>query len=250
MRSLGKMAVGVVILCGAAFPVGAQDKEARAIIDKAVKAHGGADKLAKFPAAHFKGKGSVEVMGMNVKFTLELHSHYPDKSRTTIEVDVAGMTISVVNVYDGKKAWESIMGTVKEVTDAKKLDNMKKEQYIQGITALQNVTGKEIELSQLGDLKVKDQDTVGVRVSSKDRPDVSLYFNKKTNLLAKAEYRTLDDTLNEVNREVYLSDYKEKDGLPTAFRMILHHDGKMFMAFEVSEVKHLEKLDAAMFVKP
>jgi hypothetical protein len=252
MRNLGKAALGGFLILGLTWSAAAdQDKEGRAIIDKALKAHGGADNLGKYPAANIKAKGSMEAMGMTIKFTIEIHAQNPDKIRTAVDVDLGGKTLTVINVFDGTRAWESLMGQTKEVKDAKKLEKHKMDMYVQGIVHLAPLAGKGFEISPLGEAKVKDQDTVGVRVSAKGKPDVSLYFDKKTGLLVKSEHRTTEPfNMNEVNQESYYSDYKKTEGIQEALKIVVHHDGKLFMEMEVSETRRLEKIDKAMFAQP
>jgi hypothetical protein len=251
MPNLGKVAFAGLLVVGAAWSAQGQDKEARAVIDKAIKAHGGADNINKLPASHLKAKGSMEAMGMNLNFNLEIHSQEPDKVRSVVELDISGKQFIVINVFDGKKAWESIGGQTKEVKDAKKLEKHKTDIYVQRITSLAPLAGKEFELSLVGETKVKDDDTVGVRVTSKGKPDVSLYFNKKTGLLAKAEHRTIEPfNMNEVNQEEYYSDYKQVDGVKLPHRLVIEHDGKRFMELDITEMKRLEKIADAMFGPP
>src|SRR5262245_13768607 len=85
-----------------------QDKEAKAVLEKAIKAMGGADRLNKHAAILFKGKGTVHVMNMELPFTGEFALQFPDKIRQTIDVEVKGMKFTTVQVFDGKKAWVKV----------------------------------------------------------------------------------------------------------------------------------------------
>ena len=73
----------VCLLLGQAGRVLAEDT-AQAIIDKAIKAHGGAEKLAKFKAVQTSGKGTIEVMGMTLSFTAEGAAQMPDKFKSDL----------------------------------------------------------------------------------------------------------------------------------------------------------------------
>ena len=80
---------------------------------------------------------------------------------------------------------------------------------------------------------------------------MSLFFDKKTHLLAKVESRGADPvTGNEVNEERIIAEYtKTKDGVPIPKKVIVKHDGKQFIEAEVLEVNFLEKLDDSEFKK-
>src|SRR5262249_31781195 len=110
---------------------------------------------------------------------------------------------------------------------------------------------KSYELALLGEVKVNDRPAVGVKVSSKGRKDVNMYFDKETGLMAKFEHRTRDAMSGqEVGEERIILEYKEVDGLKTAKKVLVNRDGKKFLEAEVNEVKFLDQLDDAEFGKP
>lgn len=239
-----------LLLVGIGQTARAQD-EAKAVLAKAMKAHGGEARVSKYPALHLKAKGAMELMGMNLSFTTEGDVHFPDKVRSSVELQINNQAFTVVQVYDGKKAWAKIMGQTKELDDAKELEEFKETMHARRVTSLIGLGGKDHTISLVGDAKVKDQDAVAVRVACKGKRDISLFFDKKTHLLIKAEYRALSPiTKQEVNQEEFYSDYKEIDGIQTAMKAVIHHDEKRFMEFEFTEVRYLERLDAAVFAKP
>ena len=82
----------VCLLLGLTGPVLAEDT-AQGIIDKAVKAHGGAEKLAKFKAVQTSGKGTIEVMGTTLSFTAEGAAQMPDKFKSALHLEIAGMKV-------------------------------------------------------------------------------------------------------------------------------------------------------------
>src|SRR5205823_13910481 len=65
----------LLILAGPAF---AQD-DAKAIVERAIAAHGGADKLDKFIAARVQSKGSIAAQGGQVPFVSVGVYQLPDK---------------------------------------------------------------------------------------------------------------------------------------------------------------------------
>src|SRR5262245_45765639 len=85
------------------------------IIEKAIKAHGGAENLAKYKASESKGKGSISIMGMEIEFTVESHAQVPNQVRTDLNLDIMGNKLKVSQVYDGKKGWANQAGMLKEL---------------------------------------------------------------------------------------------------------------------------------------
>src|SRR5207245_430056 len=83
---------------------------AQAIIDKAIKAHGGAEKLAKFKAVQTSGKGTIEVMGMTLSFTAEGAAQMPDKFKSALHLEIAGMKVTQVQAMNGDKITITVNG--------------------------------------------------------------------------------------------------------------------------------------------
>ncbi len=69
---------------------------------------------------------------------------------------------------------------------------------------------KSYSLAFVGEVQVKDRPAVGIKIASKGRPHVTLYFDKDSWYLLKAEHRRPDpSTKNEVLYEEFFSDYQE-----------------------------------------
>jgi hypothetical protein len=227
----------------------AADDDAKAIIEKAIKAHGGADRLAKFNAVRSKAKGTIDLAG-GIAFTSESAVQYPDKLKETVEVEVNGNKATVVTVYNGKKGWISINGETKEMDD-KLLDAMKEAVHGMQIMRMAFTKDKKCEFSPLGEIKVNDQPAVGVKVSAKDHKEVNLYFDKKTGLLVRMDHQTIDAmTGKEVAEERIITAYQEIDKVQVAKKVVINREGKKYIEVEITEQKSLEKLDDEEFGKP
>src|SRR5438094_592207 len=120
MRKLLLLSAGVCLVLGLAGRVAAAD-ETQAIIDKAIKAHGGKDKLAKAKASEVKTKGKIH-LGGGIAFTGETYVQVPDKFKTVLELEVNNMNINVTTVFNGDKAWVKANGEKIKLDD-----NLKKE---------------------------------------------------------------------------------------------------------------------------
>jgi hypothetical protein len=226
------------------------DDDAKAIIVKAIKAHGGEDAQSKLKAGQSKAKGKIELLG-GLEFTQETSFMLPDKFKETVEMEVMGQKVRVVSGTDGTNTFIVANGMDVPVNDMIK-EALKDGQYALKVGRLVPlIKEKEFELSALGELKVEGKAAVGVRVARKGQKDVSLYFNKETGLLAKVERRTVDpQTGNEITEERVITEYGKTDAVPTAKKVVINHDGSKFMELEILETKRLEKLDDSEFAKP
>jgi hypothetical protein len=242
-NSLIAALVGVLVLAAGTRA----DDDTKAILAKAIKAHGGEEAKTKYKAGQTKAKGKIELLG-GLEFTQESSFMLPNKFKETVDMEVMGQKLHVVTVYDGTKIQIEANGKAIDVEDKIK-DMVKNTLYVMKVSQLVALTkGKDFELSALGEVKVEGKPAVGLLVKSKGQKDVSLYFNKETGLLAKVEHRTVDPMSgNEITEERIVTEYGKTDGVPTAKKMIINHDGNKFMELEVLETKQLEKLDDSEF---
>jgi hypothetical protein len=241
----------MVLLGGLPRAAFAQDAECRAIVEKAIKAHG-VEKAAKsLKAIHAKGKGVVNVQNMDLDFTIELFSNIPNQSKVALTLTIMNMKIDIVQVNDGDKGWASFNGQVKDLNDDQ-LREAKEKKYIESVTGLGALKDKVYQLSPLGESKVDDRPVVGIQVSQKDKGDVNLFFDKQTHMLLKSQYRYFHaDSGQEVDEEKFIQEYKEVvPGLKTAVKMTIKKDGVKSVELELTEFQAVEPHDASIFAKP
>jgi hypothetical protein len=232
-------------------PLRADDAaDARAIIEKAVKAHGGQDNLDKFTGHVTKFKGTLHAMGMAIPMTGEISMQGNDKVRVDVQVEAGGMKFHVINVVAGDKGWAKIGDDTKEMSKDELTEGI--EQAHSGwVTTLAPLKGKEFKLSTVGEIMINDRPALGVKVATKGRRDVDLYFDKETGMLVKSETRVKDEgSGQEVTEESFPSDYKDVQGTKQSMKFTIKRDGKPFMEGEASEMSLVDKLDANLFTKP
>jgi hypothetical protein len=249
MRKIGLLACGVCLYMAWGLYGQGQDGESRAIIDKAIKAHGGAKKLEAIKAIQLKGKGKI-YQPMEATFTAEISQQLPDKMKLSVDLEINNMNFAFVQVFDGKKGWQGIAGMIKEL-DADEVKEAREQAYVGEVETLIVLKDKSYKLSALGETKVGDQDVVGVQVTKKGKRDVNLFFDKKTHLLLKAEYRALDPNKQEVTQEKLFLDYKDVGGFKSPGRMVINNDGKKFLEIDITETTPMETpFDESVFAKP
>jgi hypothetical protein len=248
-RSLALLLAAAVSLVFA--PVARAEDTAKDIVEKAIKAHGGLELLTKNKAGQSKNKGKIDIPGVGeVAFSQSVSFMLPDKFKEEMEITVANQKLNILTLANGGKVVIEVDGKEIPIPDAAK-EVLKDAGYKMKVARLGPlVSEKGFELDLIGEDKVEGKEVVGVRVSSKGQKDVSLYFDKKTHLLAKLETRGVDTTGKEVNEERIVMEYtKPKDGVPIPKKVVVKHDGKQFLEAEVLEVNFLEKLDDSEFKK-
>ena len=257
VAGLALVCMGIASFLGSvAHGAGEQDAEAGAIIDKAIKAHGGADKLSRFKAvsAKWAGKRKIENMffwnAVNV-VTYEM----PDKIRIDTEVEnPKGGKFAFSRVVNGKKGWLSFARGTRDLKDTE-VTQIVDELYTHWLASLVPLKDKGFEFSLAGNVTVDEKEAVGVRVSCQGRPDVTLYFDKQTGLAIKSDRRAKDPMTNqEYTAESIYGDHRSFQGVLWPTTRLDRRDGMDLEEnsgrFELSEFRGLEKLDEKSFVRP
>lgn len=252
MYRAGSVLLAALALVGWSLSAQAQEEECRALVAHAMKAHGGKETLNKYLGTQVKYKGTVEANGMTIKVDGEVFYNYPERMKNVINIDVNNMNLTIQQGYDGKALWINVMGMAQEIKDKELIEEMKESMYCEKVTALVDLDSKDYKLTPLGEMKIKDQDAVGVRVAKTGKRDVNLWFDKKSNLLVKSEFRAKDPfgQGGEANQEKYFGKYKAVMGVQTPQHMEVHNDGKKAVDLEIAEVRYHERLDETYFTRP
>jgi hypothetical protein len=242
--------LSVAVLAAAGPRATAQ--EPKDLIAKGIKAHGGEEALTKYQAATMKNKGTIDLPGVGkIEFTQEVSYMLPDKFRDSTDLTINGMNISVLTLVNGDTISLELNGNKMDPPEAAKTALKDVRHLLKVGRLVPLVKEKGYEFAPIGEAVVEGKPAVGVRVSAKDRKDVSLYFDKETGLLAKLEHRTAKaGTGEEVTEERIIVGYqKTKQDLPIPKKVIVKHDGTTFLEVEVQEADFLEKIDDGQFKK-
>jgi hypothetical protein len=196
----------------------AQETDARAIVEHAIAAQGGRDKLDLAAASFHKVKGAFH--HDRWAFVGESFVDGPNRERFNLRGDGSGSGSSSEGFSEGirtmvvedNKGWYSWNGAIIDF-DQKTQANMKKAAYADKVSSLVAlVRDPGYTLSPLGESQVKGSKTIGVKVRFQGMPEISLYFDKTSMLLLKTSYKMTDvESQKEYSREVYYSRYEVYD---------------------------------------
>jgi hypothetical protein len=243
----------ILLAAGLLAAVNGQDQtpnDARAVIQKAIQAHGGAEVLNKFKAARSKTRGKMELLD-GVPFTQEMVYQLPNQFRETTELDAFGQKVGVTTVFDGEKAWLVLNANVQEVDD-KLLTELKEAAHLLRAGRLTYLLeDPAIQLSLVGELKVNDRPAVGIKVERKGNRELALYFDKESGLLTKTARKALEaNSGQEIAEERIITEYQKVAGMQSPRKLLINRDGKKFMEAEVTEIQFMEKATPESFAKP
>jgi hypothetical protein len=227
--------------------------EMKALLDKAIKAHGGVEALQKHKAVTENIKGKFSLGGMEANFNGTWFVQFPDQIKAEMNVEIGNQQTLVTNVFNKDKGWVNVAGNTIDMTD--EMAKAARDEMHSGwvITTLYPLRDEKLyKLSPLGESEINKEKVVGMLVERKGYPEVNLYFNKESGLLQKAEFRVVDFSAGnqEVTQEMFFSDHKTVHGVMAPHQFKIKRDGKDFLEGEVSNVQVFEKLPANTFEKP
>lgn len=237
--------LALTLVLGLAVPAAAQDAP-KTIIEKAVKAHGGADLLTKFTAQKVSSKGTIAIMGMDIELTATSLTQYPNKRKVTGTLSIMGNELKIAQVLNGDSLSVSINGQPLPLNDDQKAEE-KHELYADSLTRLVPLLkGDEYILKAGPEVAVNGDPAVSVVVEHAKHKPVTLSFDKKTGLLVRLAYKGTDDGA-EVDKETTYSEFKAVQGVQVAHKEVGLKNGKKEVDMTIEKVELLEKADDSEF---
>jgi len=247
-RVCGSLVVCLHLACLGAVRAEEKD-EAKAVVDKALKAMGGEANIARFKAGTWKAKMAASEGGKDIAITTEGAWQGWNQYHINAEATVDGRTQAIAYIINGDKGWIKRKEAVDEAKEAE-LSLIKNGLYaMRTPQRLAEFKGKDFKLSHLGEMKINDKEAVGVSVAHKDWKDISVYFDKEDGLPVKCEIRQTDPQGKEITAEFFYSDYKEMDGVKHPTKVLIKFDGRE-ATMEFSEIKSKDKVEDSEFAKP
>ena len=231
-------------------PPPAEDSDAaRAVVEKAIKAHGG-ERVGAFKAGTWNAKGNVYILGLANPYTVEWSLQLPDRMRVEMQLLSKDQKIAFINVVNGGKGWNKT-GNVTMELDKDALAAAQERIYVSRVAMLEPLRDKAFTLSALPETKIGDKPAVAVRISHKGRRDIDLFFDKDTGLRIASRYKVIDDLSgDEADEENLYADYKEFNGVKHPMKLTIKRNGKVFLETQVTDFKPAEKLDDKLFAEP
>jgi hypothetical protein len=227
----------------------ADEPDAKAVIDRAIRAKGGEEKL-KAAAFRWKSKGTLTINGSDNRITTATTIQGLDRCRREFEGDFNGQTFRAVTVLDGDAGWRRFADMTMEL-DADSLANEKRTTYLQLVPVIL------YPLKEQGfQSKVAGEETIGgkpasvLKVTGPDGKDFTLAFDKESGLPVRLVATVQGFMGEEFVQESTYADYKDFDGIREATRLESKRDGEPLVRLEVTEFKVLEKVDPEAFAEP
>jgi outer membrane lipoprotein-sorting protein len=243
--------LGLAAVAALSGGVRAADGEAVAVIEKAIKAHGGAEKLRKFTGATVKMKGELEVLGTPTEVTGELAYAIPGKLRLALDLEVMGQKVALVQTVNGEKTRQTVNGNAVPLPDeaAAELRRAAVMPEVSHLVYLLDAEKYTLKADGTDEVNGKKAAVVVVSGPRTDGRDRRLWFDAESGLLVKIKRTTVGPSgTGTVEEERVMSEFKEFDGIKMATKVVATHDGKEYLKAETTEVEFADKPDEAKFM--
>jgi hypothetical protein len=228
----------------------ADDKDAKALLDKGIKALGGEEKLSTLKAATWKSKGTISFGGNDNPFTSATIVQGLDHLRNEFEGEFGGNKVMGITVVAGDKGWRKF-GDMKMELDKDGLANEKRSIYLSVIPmTLLPLKDKAFKIEAAGEDKVGGKPALGIKVTPADGKVFTLYFDEENGLPVKQVAKVIGFMGQEYTQETTFADYKDFQGIKKATRIENKRDMEKFLEQQITEFKALDKVDPKTFAEP
>jgi len=228
----------------------ADEAEAKATLDKAIKALGGDEKLGKAEAISWKAKGKITFGENENPFSSQTTIKGLDRYRGEFDGEFNGNPFKGVTVLDSSKGWRKFGDNVMEMDDDA-VANEKRTLYLQVVpVTLVALKGKGFKVDSAKGEDVGGKPAAALKATGPDGKDFTLYFDKESGLPVKLVAKVLGFMGEEFTQETTFADYKDFGGIKKATKVEAKRDGQKFLDQEITEFKALDKVDPNTFAEP
>ncbi len=212
---------------------------ARDILDKYIKAVGGADKIAQLKS--YTGKGTYEGFDTLKKVPVEIYAKAPNQYTTVVHMDGGAST----RTFDGRTGWMAGPDTpVPLVTlTSGNLDRARLEALVAFPTSLPQAYSEW----RVGRAVLNDEEDFVLQASEGGQPVLNLYF-APSGLLVRL-VRWTPTPVGMVPTQIDYSDFRDVAGVKIPFHRQVSQT-YMRMDVELSEIRPNAAIDAALFARP
>lgn len=229
----------------AAFILGTTSSSQAQDLDEILKNHFEAvaiDDVMK--VKNVTSNGKMIMMGGQMEMGYDMIQLRPNKSRT--EMDFQGNMF--VQVFDGEGGWmvNPMQGPDPQPIPEEQIETMKQQSYIEGILYNHEEKGYAVELE--GEDEVEGSPTYKIKVIPQEGNADSFFMHLDQDSYMIIKMDVVQNMQGqEVEAEIFLSNYKMVDGIPFPHSMEVRSNGQVFMEMIYEEIKLDQEVDEALF---
>ena len=222
----------------------ADEARAKVIVQQAVAAMGGGQKLAEVKELVSAGKLTIQTPMGELSGDTKTEVVFPDKFRSTTALPMG----DVVQSFDGTTASMAIGGQSLDVPPAMVNEMRRGIATAGGITMLLKAISGAAKVDALEPSEVAGR-KVDVISWQEGENDLRASYDAETHLLAKLEYKA-STPQGDADVVVTLNDFRDVAGVKLPFGMAATQNGQRYMEIEVTDIKLNPGVDTSKFGKP
>lgn len=244
------LSVFALVYLASSLQMARADDAANAVLDKAIKALGGEEKLKGAKAITWAAKGTLSFGGNDNPFSTSVTAQGLSQYQGKFSGDFNGNQFEAVTVINGDKGWRKFGDMTMEM-DEDALATEKRNIYLRLIpTLILPLKGEGFKAESGGEEKEGDITHNVVKVTGPEGKSFRLYFDKESSLPVKLVATVPDFMGEEYEQTTTYKDFKDFGGIMKATKIEILRDGERLMEENVSEFKAHESVDAAAFKEP
>jgi hypothetical protein len=237
--------VAAVLSCIPYGAARASGNDAKVILDKAIKALGGEEKLSKIDGLSWTSKGAIKESGLVREMTTVVTFQGLNRVRREHRVYRARSW----TILNGDEGWH-VSGSYRAM-DADAVATEKRNIYLQLVpTLLVPLKSAGFKYEAAGEEEVRGKPASILKITAPDGKDFTLSFDKQSFLPVKEVARSIAPDGKERVEEVTFSRYKDLGGIKKATMIEVEIDAQNFSFFEIVDFKVLDRVPLNTFTRP
>lgn len=240
----------LAFLCAIACVPAARGDEATDLRDRAMKAHfQNPSDIKKYRTVSISAKGTVRSDPEPTPATWEVQAVWPRKMRATYSFGGAATKNVVTMTATDDRGWIQRGNLAATDFSIEQITDYWGDAYAIWVATVTTLGDAENKLSTAPGVRLGSDTLLGLKVSRRPWPDVTLYFDSKTSLLRKLAY-TSRDAGTQLAKEQFFSEHKDFGGIRLPTKQTTNVMGTEFFVWKELSFKFPDAIDPKVFAKP
>jgi hypothetical protein len=251
MRTYIGLVVPVLLAYATVAPARADEGQGTsAILDKALRALGGEERLGKVKAATWRARGKIRIEGKDRDFTSESAVQGLDQFREEMVTELLGRKDKAVAVLYGNKGYRNMPDLTMELDQQDTAELRRNVAFLVIPATIVPLKGKAYKLEALAEEKVGNRPAAGIKATGPDGKDFRIYFDRESGLPVKLLAEVMGVGGGTFPYEATYANYKDFGGIKKATKITIKRDGQPYLEQEITDFKFVDRLEEKAFLKP
>jgi hypothetical protein len=212
------------------------------LVKESLEAYGGIDKIGVLEKIRLKN--SITVYGTNqdqVNGTSIEHYNFPDMVRVDFEFGPEKIT----HMYNGLEAWTIMGGKAAKAPDFL-AESLRRSVKHFPSTLLMTALDERSLLGPIIPYSTTKKSLYSLELTDREGDQSKIWFNAETLLMERIEY-IVYSSLGADTLSIVMSEYRETDGIQTAFEATIYYNGSKAQETSIEEVDYSSNVPDSLF---